>query len=132
MKPGHRHNKSDDKLNAGDVTQLQVEVSNTSAKGQPMTVAILGIPAGLEVRAEQLKELQAAGMFDYFETRAREVICYWRSIGPDTRDEKKIAFDLDLIAEIPGKYEGPASRVYLYYTAEQKHWAAPLRVEIGQ
>ncbi len=122
---------SNDELKAGDVARLHVELSNTSAKGQPMTVAIVGIPAGLEVRADQLKELQEAGLFDYYEMDAREVVCYWRSLGPDVRDEQKIAFDLELIAEIPGKYEGPASRTYLYYTAEQKHWVDPLQVEIA-
>ena len=33
-------------------------------------------------------------------------------------------------ADIPGSYTGPASRTWLYYTAEQKHWSNPLRVEI--
>jgi hypothetical protein len=37
---------------------------------------------------------------------------------------------LDLVAQWPGKYTGPASRAYLYYTAEQKHWADPLAVGI--
>ena len=33
-------------------------------------------------------------------------------------------------AEIPGRYTAPASRAYLYYTAEQKHWVKPLEIEI--
>ncbi len=56
------------------------------------------------------------------------MICYWRSLAPN----RKIEVKLDLIAKIPGSYTGPASRAYLYYTAEQKQWANPLKVEIGR
>jgi uncharacterized protein YfaS (alpha-2-macroglobulin family) len=93
-----------------------------------MTIAILGLPAGLEPRADQLEELKKAGTIDYYETRAREVIFYWRSLAP----KKQIALKLDLIAAVPGKYTAPASRVYLYYTPEQKQWADPLAVEISR
>ena len=34
-----------------------------------MTVAILGLPAGLQPRADQLEELKQAGTIDYYETR---------------------------------------------------------------
>ena len=53
---------------------LEAELVNTTDKGQPMTVAILGLPAGLQPRADQLEELKKAGTIDYYETRAREVI----------------------------------------------------------
>jgi hypothetical protein len=64
--------------------------------------------------------------------KGRELVFYWRSLGPDVKDDQRIVLDLDLVAEIPGQYEGPASRAYLYYTAEQKQWAEPLRVEIAR
>ena len=114
------------KVTDGQTVPLVAELTNTTDKGQPMTVAIVGLPAGLEVRTEQFDELKKAGTIDYYETRAREVICYWRSLAP----KKKVKIKLDLIAAVPGKYTGPASRAYLYYTAEQKQWADPLRVEI--
>ena len=114
------------KVAAGETVALKAELVNTTDKGQPMTVAILGLPAGLEARPDQLKELKKAGTIDYFETGAREVICYWRSLAPG----RKVDLKLDLVAEIPGRYTGPASRAYLYYTAEQKQWADPLAVEI--
>ena len=91
-----------------------------------MTIAILGLPAGLQPRADQLEDLKKAGTIDYYETRAREVICYWRSLAPS----KKVALKLDLVAEWPGQYTGPASRAYLYYTDEYKHWAPGLKVNI--
>ncbi len=115
-------------VRAGDTVALHAELVNTTDRGQPMTIAILGLPAGLQPRADQLEELKKAGTIDYYETRAREVICYWRSLAP----ARKVAIKLDLVAEWPGRYTGPASRTYLYYTAEQKHWTEPLAIEIGR
>jgi uncharacterized protein YfaS (alpha-2-macroglobulin family) len=113
-------------VRAGDTVQLAAKLTNTADQGQPMTIAILGLPAGLEPRPDQLEELKKAGTLDYYETRAREVICYWRSLGP----KRQVDLKLDLVAEIPGRYTAPASRTYLYYTAEQKQWVAPLEIEI--
>ncbi|MEX2140226.1 MAG: MG2 domain-containing protein [Pirellulales bacterium] len=115
-------------VKAGETVALEAELVNKTNHGQPMTVAILGLPAGLQPRADQLEELKKAGTVDYFETRAREVICYWRSLAPN----KRVPLRLDLVAEWPGRYTGPASRAYLYYTAEQKHWVAPLAVKIAR
>jgi hypothetical protein len=115
-------------VRAGETVPLEAEVVNTTDKGQPMTIAILGLPAGLQPQADQLDKLKKAGTIDYYETRAREVICYWRALPP----EKKIAWKLDLVAEWPGRYTGPASRTYLYYTAEQKHWVEPLAIDIAR
>ena len=111
---------------AGDSVTLVAELANTTDVGLPMTVAILGLPAGLEIRPDQLEDLKKSGTVDSYETRAREVICYWRCLA----SERKITLKLDLIAAVPGSYAGPASRAYLYYTAEQKQWCDPLAVEI--
>ena len=113
-------------VRSGDSVELIAELVNTTGEGQPMTVAILGLPAGLEIRPDQLEELKKTGAIDYYETRSRELICYWRSLKPEQRIELK----LDLIAAVPGRYTGPASRAYLYYTAEQKRWNEPLSIEI--
>jgi hypothetical protein len=119
-------------VKAGETVGLTVELANTSGQGQPMSVAVVGLPAGLEPRHDQLKELKEAGRYDYYEVKGRELVFYWRSLGPDVKDDQRIVMNLDLVAEIPGQYEGPASRAYLYYTAEQKQWAEPLRVEIAR
>lgn len=119
-----------EKVKAGSTVGVNVELENVTGKGQPMTTAIIGLPAGLEARQEKLEELQEAGVFDYYEQTGRELVFYWRALSPDVKADGKIAFTLDVIAEIPGKYEGPASRAYLYYTAEEKHWNEPLRIEI--
>ncbi|HJT32863.1 MAG TPA: MG2 domain-containing protein [Pirellulales bacterium] len=114
-------------VDAGQTVALKAKLENTREEGQPMTIAILGLPAGLEPRKEQLDELKDAGRLDYYELRAREVICYWRSLTP----RQTVDLSLDLVAEIPGRYIGPASRAYLYYTAEKKSWTEPLAVTIG-
>ena len=114
----------------GESLTLAVSLENISGKGQPMTTAIMGIPAGLQVRKEQLDELKKADKFAYYELNAREVILYWRDLSPELTDANKLTFSLDLIGEIPGHYTGPASRVYLYYTAEQKQWLEPLVVDV--
>lgn len=115
-----------DQVKAGETVALSATLTNTTDKGQPMTIAILGLPAGLEPRIDQLEKLKKEGLFDYFEVNAREVVCYWRALAPS----KKVELKLDLVAEIPGKYVAPASRAYLYYTAEQKQWVEPVSVEI--
>ena len=113
-------------LNSGDTIRLEASLKNTTERGLPMTVAILGFPAGLEPRAEELNELRETGVFDYYELRPREVVCYWRAINPHA--EHRLA--ITLTAAIPGEYTAPASRTYLYYTAEQRQWTEPLRVRI--
>ena len=115
-----------DTVKAAETVAMTAELVNTSEEGRPMTIAVLGLPAGLEPRPDQLEELKDAGTLDYYETRAREVICYWRSLAP----KQQVTVKLDLVAAVPGRYTGPASRAYLYYTSEQKQWCDPLEVEI--
>lgn len=117
---------TDGRVKSGATLQVKTAVTNNTSTGLPMTVATIGLPGGVEPVIEQLNELQAAGKFDFYEIRPREVICYWRTIAPE--ESKEVAFEVT--AEIPGKYTGPASRAYLYYTAEQKSWTEPLAIEI--
>jgi len=103
-----------------------VELTNRTAEGLPMAAAIVGLPGGLEARAEQLKELVREGKADAFETRGREVILYWRGLAPGAK--KSVV--LSCVAALPGEYTGPASRAYLYYTDEHKDWQPGLRLSI--
>jgi hypothetical protein len=116
----------DGSVSAGDNLTVKAMMENDSQSGQPMTVAIIGLPGGVQPRVEQLDELQQAGTFDYYELRGREVILYWRAVEPGEVKE----IDFNVTATIPGKYTGPASRAYLYYTAEEKVWIEPLAIEI--
>ncbi len=110
----------------GEPVDVAVEVGNRAAEGLPMVTAIVGLPGGLEARADQLKELVRAGRVDAFETRGREVILYWRSMAPGARH----ALVLSCLAAVPGEYTGPASRAYLYYTDEEKDWQPGLGVKV--
>jgi hypothetical protein len=119
----------------GETVGLTVRVENQSGKGQGMTVAIVGLPAGLTL-PEDMKKLKdlarlrnngtERGDIDAWEVRGRELILYWRDLAPD----KKIDVQIELICRVPGEYRGPASRAYLYYNADQKCWADPLQIVI--
>lgn len=137
--------KVEAKLARNDVTEgesvrLDVRVENTTDKPHGMVVAIVGIPAGLKLPEDmkQLKDLiavpsgagpQGTGIeptVSYWETRGRELVLYWRGMTP----KQVVTFGLDLVANIPGEYRGPASRAYLYYNADHKHWVDPVRVKV--
>jgi hypothetical protein len=51
---------------------------------------------------------------------------YWRDLAP----KQKIEVPVDLVCRVPGEYRGPASRAYLYYNADAKHWVEPLQVSV--
>ncbi len=121
-------------LTEGDLVRLNVAIENTSDKGQGMATAIVGIPAGLSL-PEDLKQLReyirtpedgSRPQLGAFEIRGRELVLYWRDLAP----RQKIELPIDLIARVPGEYSGPASRAYLYYNADFKHWIEPLTVTI--
>jgi len=120
----------------GESVHLTVRVENTEDKGQGMAVAIIGLPAGL-TPPEDMKQLKdyallrnngkEKGLIGAWELRGRELVLYWRDLAPDA----KIELNLDLRGHVPGEYRGPASRAYLYYNADTKHWVEPLKVAIA-
>lgn len=110
----------------GESVAVDLVVTNRTQEGQPMTIAVVGIPAGLEVPTAALNDLQRGGAFAFWELRGRELALYWRDLAPGAVRE----LTLDLLARVPGRSVGPASRAYLYYTPDQKRWARPLAVEV--
>ncbi len=114
------------KTKVGETIRLTTTLQNKTAEGQPMTVAIVGIPAGLGLQAWQLKELQEKKVIDFYETTGNNVVFYYRQLLPN---EKK-TIHLDLKAEIAGEYEAAASAAFLYYTNELKTWVKPERVRV--
>jgi len=115
-----------DKVPMGETVRMKVRVRNLSAKGVPMALARVGLPGGLTFQTWQLKELKDKKLIDFYETRPREVILYFRSLAPKAVKE----IDLELKAGVTGTFTGPASSAYLYYTDEYKHWADPLQVTV--
>ncbi len=114
------------KIAEGELAELTATVINTTGELLPTTIAIIGLPGGLEPRHDQLKELVKKGTVDAYEVLGREIVLYWRGMEPNA----KLRVPLSLIAAVPGVYTGPASRAYLYYGDEDKVWVEGLKAEI--
>ncbi len=112
----------------GSTVRYSAKIRNLQPNGLPMTMAIIGIPAGLSVNPAQLKELQEKKVFDFYEISGNRLVCYLRDMAP----KEEVIVNLDLKAEFPGTYESPAGSAYLYYTNEHKNWTAGTRITIKQ
>ena len=110
----------------GESVKIKVDVANTTGNGIPMVIARIGVPGGLEQQKWQLDELKKKGLVDFYETREREVIVYFRSMAGQAHKR----FDLDLLASVPGTYTAPASQAYLYYTDELRRYTDPVKMTI--
>ncbi|WP_342376849.1 MG2 domain-containing protein [Myxococcus stipitatus] len=111
----------------GEPTEARVMVANRTGQHLPTAVAIFGVPGGMDVRHDQLKELVKRKVVDAYEVLGRDVVLYWRGLEP----RKRIDVPLSLVATVPGTYTGPASRAYLYYTDEHKVWSEGVKVSIS-
>jgi hypothetical protein len=106
------------KVKIGQTARVTAVLSNKTETGLPMTLSIIGLPAGLSPQPWQLKELQEKKVVDFYEVTGSNVVFYYRQMKPG--EEKTI--NLDCKAEIAGSYTPVASRAYLYYTNEDKVW----------
>src|SRR5262249_41243909 len=66
----------DRRIQEGAVTEAIASIVNKSNEAIPTPVAIVGIPGGLEIRHDQLKELVKSGKIDAYEVNGREVVLY--------------------------------------------------------
>jgi uncharacterized protein YfaS (alpha-2-macroglobulin family) len=110
---------SHEEVTEGEPLEMLATV-NVTDDNIPTPIAIIGIPAGLELRHDQLKELVGSNAISAYEIRDSELILYWRAL----KGGETLQIPVSLTAEIPGTYTGPASRIYPYYTDEQKQWQA--------
>lgn len=112
----------------GESTEVRVKLTNTDkTAGKSNAMTIVGLPGGLEVRHEKLKELVKQGVINAYETRGRDVVFYVTTLQPG----QSIEFSFDAIAAVPGEYRGQASRAYLYYADEYRKWVEGLAVKIA-
>ena len=109
------------KAKMGDQQRLAVALTNKTQKAVTNPIIKLGIPAGLSVQAWQLKEMEAQGVFDYYELFNGYLVFYFRELGPSAIKE----INLDLKADIPGAYSAAASSAWLYYANEAVSWSKP-------
>ncbi len=114
------------KVKQGQNTRLTTTIGNKTKEVVTSPIAIVGIPAGLSPQPWQLKKLQEEKEVAYYEVLDNKVIFYFYEL--EIGEEKGI--NLDLKADIPGRYLGPASSAYLYYENEEVNWVAPERVEV--
>ncbi|WP_158617943.1 TonB-dependent receptor plug domain-containing protein [Chitinophaga lutea] len=105
-------------VKTGETLRLQVAVKNEKPVLQAMSIAKIGIPAGLSTQPWQLKELMDKNQVAYYEIFDNYLVLYWMGFAPN---ETK-TLHLDLKAEIPGTYKAKASNAGLYYNPEHKHW----------
>jgi len=112
--------------NMGETVRMRIAVTNRKDTLQPMAIAKIGIPAGLSLQPWQLKELTEQKQVAYYEIFDNYLVLYW--MGFAAKETKTV--QLDLKAEIPGKYKARASNVCLYYTPEWKHWNEGVEVEV--
>jgi hypothetical protein len=110
----------------GKPVQLDVELTNSSQEGRPMTMACVSIPAGCSATPTSLRELMESKKVDFYETRGNTLFFYFRQMAPG--EVKKIS--LNLMPVLKGKFTSAASSAYLYYTAEKKFWTPGLSLEI--
>jgi alpha-2-macroglobulin-like protein len=95
----------------------------------PMLTAVIGIPAGLSPRQEDLREAVAKGLIAAYELAPSEVVLYWRGLAP----EGSVDVSFLVTAEVPGTFQGQASRAWLYYDeASTKQYLDPLRVVVTE
>lgn len=114
-------------ITEGEGTEIEVKVRNKTKEILPMTMVIIGLPGGLELRHEKMKELVKSEKIASYEVLgARRVVCYFRGM----KESEEVKFEIDVVAAVPGEYTGPASCAYLYYTKEYKHWVKALKVKI--
>ncbi|MGE7775813.1 TonB-dependent receptor plug domain-containing protein [Chitinophaga sp. NPDC101104] len=115
-----------DTVSVGSTVRMRIEVRNTEAKEQAMTIAKIGIPGGLQLQPWQLKEWTDKQDVAYYEIFDGYLVLYWRDFRPG---ERKILY-LDLKADFPGKYHAQAGCAGLYYVPEQKDWQAGTEISV--
>jgi len=118
---------SSDSIREGETLEMTATLKNTTEKGLPMTLVVLGLPGGLEPRHDQLKESVREGRFSYYEVIGRKIALYYRDLPPNA--EKHITISLE--AAVPGEWRGPASYAGLYYTPEEKVWKPGCTIKIS-
>ncbi len=118
---------AEEQSSQGKTVRMSTILSNKTEEGQPMTVAVVGIPGGLTPQPQQLKELQEQKVFDFYEIMDNKLVFYYRQLEPSASKE----INVDLKADISGDFTGAASSAYLYYTNEHKRWSAPLKIYVG-
>ncbi|MGE8513995.1 MAG: TonB-dependent receptor plug domain-containing protein [Chryseobacterium culicis] len=102
----------------GETRRMTVTIKNKINGQLPMTIAKIGIPAGLTLQNALLKDLIDKKQVSYYEIFDNYLVLYWEHFNA----EETKTINLDLKVEFAGNYTGKSSNVYLYYMPEAKYW----------
>lgn len=102
----------------GETSRMTITIKNKINGQLPMTVAKIGIPAGLTLQNALLKDMIDKKQVSYYEIFDNYLVLYWEHL--DAEETKTI--NLDLKVEFSGTYTGKSSNAYLYYMPEEKYW----------
>ncbi|RQO37589.1 hypothetical protein DBR39_11900 [Chryseobacterium sp. KBW03] len=102
----------------GETSRMTITVKNKINGQLPMTIAKIGIPAGLTLQNALLKDLIDKKQVSYYEIFDNYLVLYWEHFNA----EETKTINLDLKVEFAGTYTGKSSNVYLYYMPEAKYW----------
>ena len=106
---------------------IRIQIDELKNETKPMTVALIGIPAGLSVDINHLENLVSSKKINSFEMRQNgQIVFYFTRILPSER----IEIDLPVVASIPGHFTGLHHSIYQYYFEELKYWAYRTSVSI--
>lgn len=109
----------------GKVFSYDLSLTNLyKEKGQGMTVAILRVPACLQVNFDHLESLKRNREIAQYEVRSdtSEIIFYQRALGPA---ETK-TFSVDLIQRYQGTCLQKPHTAYFYYNNDEPAWVLPI------
>ncbi len=116
-----------DTVNMGDEISIHVQLQNLEDEGLGMSVARITTPAGVEVSDRELAALVERTEVDYYETTGREIILYFDEL----EAEASHRFRFSATADVPGRYEVPASVAYAYYRDESEwQWSETGEVKV--
>jgi len=102
-----------------------IKVTWKIADELPSPIALIGIPGGLRPLRAALDDLMAKGRISAWEQTGDLLVLYWTEIS-----ERSEGLSIPCVAEVPGTFTGPPSRLYPYYAPHQRAWSAPLSVTI--
>lgn len=102
----------------GETKRMTITVKNKINGELPMTIAKIGIPAGLTLQNALLKDMVDKKQVSYYEIFDNYLVLYWEHFNA----EETKTINLDLKVEFAGTYTGKSSNVYLYYMPEAKYW----------
>ncbi|MCS4301112.1 TonB-dependent receptor plug domain-containing protein [Chryseobacterium sp. BIGb0232] len=110
----------------GETSRMTITIKNKINNQLPMTVAKIGIPAGLTLQSALMKDLIDKKQISYYEIFDNYLVLYWEHFGA----EETKTINLDLKVEFAGTYTGKSSNVYLYYMPEAKYWNQGIKAEV--